>query len=1226
MRVNTLSCASFALASLSLSWTSLQQLLLEPSLHYFCPSTLITLFCDQNATEPEYLWSKDFTESSLSTAPPHAAICASLRQQLDQTYSCGKSDCARRTVHFTAVSEDSHQFSRRSVLYWSEVCGLGSMLSSIHLTTAPYSEHSMMMDGPSCVAEGSRQGADHGGDGGHHETLRPCDHVCNVRTVQLANVLVDQRGNNSSRSGYSSSRGVLDIYCVEDFFAVATQFQNAHKYPQSPSQPEPELERQQQDLRSDADVQWVYVPSLLLRRNVTKHHGLSQHNLASLYYELQHVLSAARNSGVSLRIEFLYEEEEEQEDKAMQVDGATSSEVDPSQLFPYTAPANLLSSQRDLGFLFRSWLFIDIVVYDFHEALARDFVELIKLHCMNTECESFMHFMIVTVDSSLDRRALNIWRRYQEYASLCINGLNAATSTSSIEYCEGGAGIVAEYLACVPSPITALQELSAHMKDSNTADDTVYFLPGLHALYSFPHFAPNFYVNSSRCNANERDQFHRPRGQYSLPPYVWPDGACKYAKVLQLWNVSGELRSYINLPSAVVLIGNHVDGGTTYANGSAAAAAGGKAYMGQAESVLAYSDLLLRCTSAHLRQGAYPAGSAGDGREEEKEWLAYEECRRWLYAKLQSEANGTYISMDRQAIFVPQEASLLLGLVSEQLLLSSAGGHEWLTEVPEMPISQFILHFFANQVVGVLRGRVHPAHESFVRPRSGPTEDASKKADLASLLRESRWLRGYDLRLEYVNATLADYLSEWIEATGLEGQQKNICNLSIDHISGFVDIFPSLVYLGFSYEKYSGFLFFTFMLDYVRARCDTLHIVSLFTKWVALNFYEAARATPLRYPALGESAAILSLMDHLRSTMLPEIIDANLHYSVNVVVPYFAQLINNHYAARRRFAYSVWLDGHATMRLTEVQQRRARMVRSYAFPPEKVRMYYATYASNASHEGLQWLLKTASIAGVRLQVLGQGEEYFGHGKKVAAYHDFVSSRGLSEEDVVVLLDGYDVLLFPSVRRLLSMMRSMTSKPIVVCADGGMYPELLSPYFYRHPAGSGASRSSLPLHFVNSGVIIGKVWALRLFFAWALQFADTVLCDQSLLNRHVLMVPDLYHIDSEQTLSSAGYKNHFLLNAWDTSNLLILDMSLKVRTRPANVGYSNSTSRKEVLRDVLILHTNVKTSNQLYFHITSIYGELFNRHFKMGDKVDVDKVRSMWGRIDQGVSANLIDAN
>ena len=230
---------------------------------------------------------------------------------------------------------------------------------------------------------------------------------------------------------------------------------------------------------------------------------------------------------------------------------------------------------------------------------------------------------------------------------------------------------------------------------------------------------------------------------------------------------------------------------------------------------------------------------------------------------------------------------------------------------------------------------------------------------------------------------------------------------------------------------------------------------------------KVVRTSPLRYPALGEAAAILSLLDHLRSTMLLEITDANLHYSVNALVPYFAHLISNHYAARRAFAYSVWRDGRVTMQLSEVRRRRARMAQSYAFPPEKVRVHYATYASNATHEGVQWLLKTASIAGVRVQVLGQGEAHIRNSKKVSAYHDFVSSRGLSEEDVVVLVDGYDVLLFPPVRRLLSTMRSLTSKPIVLCADGGMYPELQSPHFYRHPAGSGASRSSLPLHFVSA---------------------------------------------------------------------------------------------------------------------------------------------------------------
>ncbi|RYH12757.1 hypothetical protein EON65_37365 [archaeon] len=146
------------------------------------------------------------------------------------------------------------------------------------------------------------------------------------------------------------------------------------------------------------------------------------------------------------------------------------------------------------------------------------------------------------------------------------------------------------------------------------------------------------------------------------------------------------------------------------------------------------------------------------------------------------------------------------------------------------------------------------------------------------------------------------------------------------------------------------------------------------------------------------------------------------------------------------------------------------------------------------------------------------------------------------------------------------------------------------------------------------MVIGKVWALRQFYKWAIQLFDTANCDQYLLNRHVLMVPDLYHIDYDQALSSAGYKNHVLLNALDSNDLYISnDLALKVRLVSANKNTSISSSR-----DVLIFHANVKHSNKLYDGITRVYGESLKVNFMAEGKIDASKIRSLWEIVDRGV--------
>ena len=52
-----------------------------------------------------------------------------------------------------------------------------------------------------------------------------------------------------------------------------------------------------------------------------------------------------------------------------------------------------------------------------------------------------------------------------------------------------------------------------------------------------------------------------------------------------------------------------------------------------------------------------------------------------------------------------------------------------------------------------------------------------------------------------------------------------------------------------------------------------------------------------------------------------------------------------------------------------------------------------------------------------VQVLGLGKRYSGYNDKLNWYHDYLSDPSLvADDDVVLLMDGYDVLLFPAIRR------------------------------------------------------------------------------------------------------------------------------------------------------------------------------------------------------------------
>jgi hypothetical protein len=83
--------------------------------------------------------------------------------------------------------------------------------------------------------------------------------------------------------------------------------------------------------------------------------------------------------------------------------------------------------------------------------------------------------------------------------------------------------------------------------------------------------------------------------------------------------------------------------------------------------------------------------------------------------------------------------------------------------------------------------------------------------------------------------------------------------------------------------------------------------------------------------------------------------------------------------------------------------------------------WYFTIATHVNSK-LQNLLLSAEIAGIEIQVLGLGLDP-SELNKVALYHDAVHERGevaeggrqIQDDDVIVLLDGYDLIVTPAAR-------------------------------------------------------------------------------------------------------------------------------------------------------------------------------------------------------------------
>lgn len=86
--------------------------------------------------------------------------------------------------------------------------------------------------------------------------------------------------------------------------------------------------------------------------------------------------------------------------------------------------------------------------------------------------------------------------------------------------------------------------------------------------------------------------------------------------------------------------------------------------------------------------------------------------------------------------------------------------------------------------------------------------------------------------------------------------------------------------------------------------------------------------------------------------------------------------------------------------------------------------------------------RSAVFAGVELVVLGLGEPYVRYDDKLKRYYSYLHDSALfdvADNDIVLLFDAYDVLLFPEIRRIHEVFaRSLT--PILACAESGIYPE------------------------------------------------------------------------------------------------------------------------------------------------------------------------------------------
>lgn len=77
-------------------------------------------------------------------------------------------------------------------------------------------------------------------------------------------------------------------------------------------------------------------------------------------------------------------------------------------------------------------------------------------------------------------------------------------------------------------------------------------------------------------------------------------------------------------------------------------------------------------------------------------------------------------------------------------------------------------------------------------------------------------------------------------------------------------------------------------------------------------------------------------------------------------------------------------------------------------------------------------------------------EYLDYSDKILAYCDALllpdsskAAEGIRDEDYVLLIDAFDVLLFPTLATSSLSFMARSPTPIVACAENGIYPEFAS---------------------------------------------------------------------------------------------------------------------------------------------------------------------------------------
>lgn len=140
------------------------------------------------------------------------------------------------------------------------------------------------------------------------------------------------------------------------------------------------------------------------------------------------------------------------------------------------------------------------------------------------------------------------------------------------------------------------------------------------------------------------------------------------------------------------------------------------------------------------------------------------------------------------------------------------------------------------------------------------------------------------------------------------------------------------------------------------------------------------------------------------------------------------------------------------------------------------RMYYMTVATK-SHPVLEKIKDKILLEGQTLHIRGLEENrdigWKGKGNfgiKLREVYTFLQQSHLNSKDIVLFTDAFDVALVRPQKEIMKRYKEFHT-PIVFGAEKGCHPD-------KERAGEYTRTQGEPFPYLNSGLFIGRVWALR----------------------------------------------------------------------------------------------------------------------------------------------------